>query len=285
VLAGRLGDVGAAPPIAGTLVLHVPGSEVVRHADLALEDAQWLRDHMIGEKGLLPGVLGVEAMTHAARELEPGLDVSALENVAFLQPVKVRKDKVFALAIQARRGDVTDGVLACHAHISSGDGTRHHECTVLLGGAVTPRFSGRTLEGLDQGPSVEAIYKKFFHGESFQVVAAMNLGEQGARGESVAIAGMVGADIPVAYRARAMGRELALQTAGIHAVFNREILALPVGCDAIRTFAVPPLGTTFEAVVFFREETAEQLIYDVTLSADGELVEELEGVRFRKLQR
>ena len=281
VISGRLGDRAQAPPVASEVVDEVPGVSVVREVPVRLGVA-WLDDHKMGSAGLLPGVVGMAVMAHAAHSLEPSLLIAGLSDVVFEKPVKVRGDDVKLLQVRADRGAVLDGTLLCDATLV-GDAGLHHRARVRLGVQETASLADRPVPAWEPGPTSAEVYKRFFHGPSFQVLASSEVAQGAARAVSVPLGPALGRGLPDPWRTQAMAREFALQTAGAHCLFRKKAFALPIGCRDLRCLGAFTPGALVVATAWLGDETATEVTYDVALAVDGVHVEELLGLRFRKL--
>jgi hypothetical protein len=167
-----------ADPMVGAVAPQIDGGIVVT-TDLDPAGQPFLDDHRIEGTPVLPGVMGMEAFAEASRLLAPGWDVAAIENVEFLAPFKWYRDQPRRLEVHVSA--VPDGeslVATCRL-----DGRR-----TLPGQPeqVTTHFSGRVIlrrtagelgtaapPSPPDGPVLtrDAIYKVFFHGPAYRVLA------------------------------------------------------------------------------------------------------------------
>jgi NADP-dependent 3-hydroxy acid dehydrogenase YdfG len=191
VVAGSLGIMVEAPgsppqpvtasgagPMVGEIAPRIDGGLVVTtELDPAVQP--FLDDHRIEGTPVLPGVMGMEAFAEASRLLAPGWDVAAIEDVEFLAPFKWYRDQ--PRRVEVHVSAVLDGdrvVATCRL-----DGRR-----TLPGQPeqVTTHFTGRiilrrtaselgtvTPPSPPDGPVLtpDGIYKLFFHGPAYQVLA------------------------------------------------------------------------------------------------------------------
>jgi hypothetical protein len=167
-----------ADPMVGAVAPQIDGGIVVT-TELDPAGQPFLDDHRIEGTPVLPGVMGMEAFAEASRLLAPGWDVAAIENVEFLAPFKWYRDQPRRLEVHVSA--VPDGeslVATCRL-----DGRR-----TLPGQPeqVTTHFSGRVIlrrtagelgtaapPSPPDGPVLtrDAIYKVFFHGPAYRVLA------------------------------------------------------------------------------------------------------------------
>jgi hypothetical protein len=241
-LAGRLASAGLA--------------EGVRFA-VTLDPTQpFLDHHRIDGTPVLPGVMGIEAFVEAARRLAPGLPVTAVEDVAFLAPVKCYRDEPRTVEVVARLEPDGDRVLArCHLEGrrtlpgQPEQVTRHFEGTVVLGGPATTA-SGSAPPVADRPPvGPDAIYRIYFHGPAYQVLASAWGADGTAAGELAADLAddRLPADAPLFATPRLV--ELCFQTAGVQELATTGRMALPARVARIEWPATPPEGTRLVAVV------------------------------------
>ena len=220
VVAGALGVMLDAPgsqldpsvqagagPMVGQVELAPGGDGVVVITELDPATQPFLHDHRIEGTPVLPGVMGMEAFAEAARLLAPDWYVTAIEDVEFLAPFKWYRDEPRRLEIHARA--VLDGdrlVADCRL-----DGRR-----TLPGQAeqVTTHFTGRVVlspTAADLGTmspprppdghvvAPDDIYRVFFHGPAYQVLA-------GVWRDGDATVGELAADLPANHRGRTARR-------------------------------------------------------------------------------
>ncbi len=284
VIAGRL-PAGRLPVLDATITALVPGASSVSEAPLELERQAFLRDHRVRTSGLLPGVVALAALEQAARTLEPSLAVASLRDVELAQPLKVFPGKRVDVVVRADRGESDDRGLEVAASTWTGDDL-HHRAVVRLA-CDSPEPPSPEWEAPDErGPDAVALYKTFFHGPSFQVVAATSVRDDVALGRSPALDLPLGADLPEEARCTALARELALQTCGAHMLVSSRELALPVGVGALEIHERPRDGEVVEALARARGADATHRTYDVvTRGEDGRILETLRGVRFRLLAK
>jgi NADP-dependent 3-hydroxy acid dehydrogenase YdfG len=221
-----------AGPMIGDVTPHVDGGIVVT-TELDPVDQPFLDNHRIEGTPVLPGVMGMEAFAEAARLLAPGWDVEAIENVEFLAPFKWYRDQPRRLEVHV--GAVPDGdrlVATCRL-----DGRR-----TLPGQPeqVTTHFTGRVILrrkagdlGTVPAPSPpdapvlkpDDIYKVFFHGPAYQVLAR-------AWRDGDTTVGELAGDLPPNHTGGSLVAaprlvELCFQTAGVAQLAADGTLGLP----------------------------------------------------------
>ncbi len=159
-------------------------------ADLDPETTTYLRDHAINGIPVLPGVMGIEGFTVAAKHIASVLasgtgnfDVERLENINFLAPFKFYGNKPRtiqwnAVAVRRAKGLMVEVSLESDFRRHNGDLDHilHFTGEVFL----TTRGRGKASEVFAIPPQwsnersvlAEDIYKLYFHGPSFQVLDA-----------------------------------------------------------------------------------------------------------------
>jgi acyl transferase domain-containing protein/acyl carrier protein/NAD(P)-dependent dehydrogenase (short-subunit alcohol dehydrogenase family) len=282
VLAGRLAQTGLGGAVlGGTVAAHVPNAEIEQRATLVFEERTWLRDHRAVNAGLMPGVVGLEVLAEAASSLAPGLALTGYRDVSFSKPLKVFPGQPVDVIARARRG-AANGALEVGATLCTASGT-HHEGRVLLAGSVAKPASFGAIPP-DPGPAHDEIYRTFFHGPSFRVLATTAVNGASTWGRSVALEPALGEGIPGASRTRALAREVALQTAGVHLLTRFREAALPLGFAAIDVHSSAKPGERVEALATLRAREGDISTFDVTLRGeDQRSLETYRGVTFRRL--
>jgi 3-oxoacyl-(acyl-carrier-protein) synthase/malonyl CoA-acyl carrier protein transacylase/NAD(P)-dependent dehydrogenase (short-subunit alcohol dehydrogenase family) len=74
---------------------------MVIEREVSVEDAPYLRNHVVDGVPTLPGVFLMILMAEAALDLRPGLKIVAFEDVAFRRFVRLRKDGTLSLRLDA----------------------------------------------------------------------------------------------------------------------------------------------------------------------------------------
>jgi len=240
---------------------------------------------------VLPGVMGVEAMTEAAKILFPDLFVGAVENVEFLAPFKFYRNQPRTVTIRAFFfTDGKDIVAECSL---IGSRTLHGQAEP----EVTTHFRGRVrlvtekpkpVKGSAPGSAgtskVEAsnVYSIFFHGPAYQVLdSAWQSGDE--------VVGMFAKSLPENHKpaelpaiASPRSIELCFQTVSLSNLALQESLGLPYAFRELRFASRPEKGAgeTFFAVVAPNGDNT----YDGKLVDDkGNIYMTLEGYRVMDL--
>jgi len=214
----------------------------------------FLDDHRIAGTPVLPGVMGIEAFAEAATLLFRDRPLLAVERIEFLAPFKFFRDEPREIEVECRfRPDGGELLAECRLfgrrQLPGQEVTQrtlHFAGLVRLGapGAEPPRAIASDLAELARraeltgAPALEAdaIYRVYFHGPAYRVLAAVR------RIDGLLLGEMPAALPPEARRAtRCAPRaiELALQTAGAVDLGERGRLALPARLERVSFFGAP----------------------------------------------
>ncbi len=184
VAPGALTADGAHGPMVGDVTLST-NDGVVDRVTLDPAEQAFLGDHRIDGTPVLPGVMGMEAFAEVASLVAPpGFRVAAVEDVAFLAPVKFYRDEPRTLTVSAVTGPDPDGGddLVARCTLSAERTLPGHDAPVR-----TTHFTGRVrltaapaqeqrseLDRSQHDPLMEAeqVYGFYFHGPAYQVVEA-----------------------------------------------------------------------------------------------------------------
>ncbi|MFO7778621.1 MAG: SDR family NAD(P)-dependent oxidoreductase, partial [Nitriliruptoraceae bacterium] len=270
--------VGQPGPMLGEVVAVTLGEGVVTEVELDASQP-FLDDHRIDGTPVVPGVMSLEGFAEVARLLVPGHTVVAVEDLTFDAPFKLYRDEPRRARISARLSPAADGTLVATCRL---DGRR-----TLANGTeqVTEHATGRVVLAADapQAPTAEvpstdvdatvdaeAIYRIYFHGPTYQVLASAWSADGTAVG---ALAGDLPPnhrpeDAPTATAPRLL--ELCFQVAGVHELGTSHRMALPARIARLELFGPLTDDAPCWAVAVPDEEGADVEVVD----ADG-------GVRLR----
>jgi acyl transferase domain-containing protein len=276
VVAGRLGVMLEEKDATGGLDLsaeglhrlHPSGALALRptgmtlHGGLTLEAAldpkeqPFLDDHRIDGTPVLPGVMGIEAFAEAATLLFPGLRVQAVEDMEFLAPFKLYRDEPRTITVEALfRGEGDEIVADCRLlgyrnlpGAAEPQETVHFRGRVRLAAGV-PEPDRRPVPAQDHegtpAATAEDIYRIYFHGPAYQVLAAAWRDGDGTGAMTGRFATKLPPNHQPADRLSLMEPrliELCFQTAGIGELGTHGRMALPLRVDRVAVFR--PAGDT-----------------------------------------
>ena len=164
------------------------GIVVMTDLDPAIQP--FLHDHRIDGTPVLPGVMGTEAFAEAAQLLAPGWQVEAIEDVEFLAPFKWYRDEPRRVEVRVRvHPDGGRLVADCRLEGRRNLPGQPEQVTTHFTGRV---ILGRTSTDLGEAPpppqagplvTAEAIYRVYFHGPAYQVLAGVWRNEETTVGE------------------------------------------------------------------------------------------------------
>jgi phosphopantetheinyl transferase len=130
-----------------------------------------------------------------------------------------------------------------------------------------------------------AVYERFFHGPSFQVLGTLAFAEDPAVAVGTyawpAAEAVVAGDAALVTSPRV--RELAFQAAGGHELFKHGHLSLPRRVGRGRFYGTPEAGETVVAVATYKRVNGAVATYDVTVQTEAgrvlEVLEDFELIR------
>jgi len=280
---------GSPGPMIGELIGCTSAEGLVVHTLLTV-DQPFLDHHRIEGTPVLPGVMGIEAFAEAARVLVPDWHVQAIEDVSFLAPFKLYRDEPRVVEIRARlqRGD--DGTIVAHCSLVGRRtlpgqpemATMHFVGRVVLSppGSERSTVSGEAAPIAATPPTAvgaDDIYRIYFHGPAYQVLAAAWHDDDRVIGEYAQGLGpnQLPADQPLLCWPRLV--ELCFQTAGVHELGTSGSMALPARVrrlDVATAGAITAApGGSVRAVVTSVDGEANAFVVD----ADGNVVVRLIG--------
>jgi hypothetical protein len=279
----------ALPIARAALDLHV-GLEV--DIEIDPRTAPFLHDHAIDGTPVLPGVMGLEAFAEVAGLLAPGHHVVAIEEVGFHAPLKYFRGQPRAMTVRALARRAADGTLRVRAALGSTQALHgqaavdrlHFTATVVLSPdrPAPPARDAAPGAADDRGPALarDQIYRVYFHGPAYQVLARAWRTEEGVGGD-------LAADLPRELPADAGDAgcvfaprlvELCFQTAGVWEIGATGQLGLPSAVDRVSVWP-PPAGAALVAEIVPRDGDGTTRFDAVVRDAAGRVYVEVEGYR------
>ncbi len=261
-----------------------------------LDPAQelYLNDHRINGIPVLPGVMGIEGFSVAAKYIASVLgskkstfEVDRLENVQFLTPFKFYGDKPRTIQWNALAERTEDGVRV-NASLESDIVRRNGEIehSVHFTGTVYLSTQIQEKELVVKPPkwnakefvSAEDIYRLYFHGPSFQVLESAQLSNGKVLGKFNKNKVALAADDPSLF-ATPLLIEMCFQTAGLFEAGATGTLALPQSLGTLRLFNRPLNGVAIYAEVNPRLEGNSYCFDARVVDAKGNVFLELTDYR------
>jgi 3-hydroxymyristoyl/3-hydroxydecanoyl-(acyl carrier protein) dehydratase len=224
---------------------------VILEADVDPTIEPFLRDHALNGIPVLPGVIGIEGFSVAARHIasvlasdKQGFIVSQLEDVQFKLPFKFYRNETRRITWKARviaeqRGLVVyaslesthrrqDQRLEVLEHFTGRVILEHAGVETQAHVTAAPHWNGNATVGSDD------IYRLYFHGPAFQVL-------EGVQSSGDTVLGRLNKNLPPA---TSDGRrlstptlvELCFQTAGIYEAGATGVLALPQSIGSLHIY-------------------------------------------------
>jgi NAD(P)-dependent dehydrogenase (short-subunit alcohol dehydrogenase family) len=285
-----LDTAGAGPLVGDVAEANLHDGLVVR-TTLDPTAQPFLDDHRIDGTPVLPGVMGMEAFAEVARLLVPDWHVVAVEDVDFRTPVKFYRDEPRTVAVTARiRPEGEDLVADCRLEAERLlPGSDVPQRTLHFTGSV--RLSRQSPEPEQVDPvtrggdapvlTPEDVYRLYFHGPAYQVVA------EGWRVGGAA-AGRLATDLPANHEPPGQPTalaprlvELCFQVAGLWEAGREGRLALPAHVDRLRVVGDVTAGAPADGVVAVAVPSAgEAGCFDChVLDPHGRVLLRLDGYR------
>jgi malonyl CoA-acyl carrier protein transacylase len=318
VLAGKLGLLEAAAGANGgmdvpkanqelragdpihTMFSHLTGYDLAEgitlEADLDPKQETFLHDHELNGVPVLPGVMGIEGFTIAARHIAsvlgtegPGFNVGLLRQIRFETPLKFYRDEPRHICWKARVVQ-RDGDMVADVRLSSTLKTQLGEIKTLL------HFSGQvvleptpilqpedwqTAPDWGRGPSLskDEIYQLYFHGPSFQVL-------EGVQKKDEYVLGKLGPGFTadtnhlMQLTSHPLLIELCFQTAGVFEIGTTGEMRLPRSVGALRIYPNQVNGRDFYAFVKPRTLLDDEMVFDAwVVDQDGKIYLEIRDYR------
>ena len=227
----------------------------------------------------LPGVMAAEAMAETAVCLLPGYSIAAVEKLEMLGAFKFFRMEPRTLYLSAEILADGEGELVAYTSLRSltkpakaglpARETEHFRARVRLSPTAVDKpvvsFSTPAFEALPV--PAEEVYKTFFHGPAYQVVARGQVeGEQAlVRYNDHLPADSAPAQVTNLMAPRLM--ELCFQAVALWSVKRRQAMAFPAGIDAVTVYGRP--GTDDGDATAGVADQGESGLYAIARHVDG----------------
>ncbi len=269
---------------------------ILLEAELDPSSEPFLRDHTLNGVPLLPGVMGIEGFTIAAKHIassigasKRGFDVTQLEDIQFLTPFKFYRNEKRRITWKAQVVYEKSGLVA-YVTLESrlAARTRKDEIVQHFAGKVHLKPLDVPLQEVKIKPpewngayTVEAadIYRLYFHGPSFQVLEGVQrsgnvvLGKLSSSLPSITRNGKEDPTTPVLV-------ELCMQTAGVWEAGSTGILALPRSIGELTLYKARPNGAPIFAEVTPGTDDDGRICFDArVVDAKGQVYLEMRDYR------
>jgi 3-hydroxymyristoyl/3-hydroxydecanoyl-(acyl carrier protein) dehydratase len=268
---------------------------VLLEAELDPNNEPFLKDHALNGIPVLPGVIGVEGFSIAARHIasvlgstRAGFDVVRLEDIQFLAPFKFYRNQPRRSAWKARvvrtaEGLVAEAVLESDLvlHTRTIEHMRHFSGRVMLRPHAAPEEVTAQPPHWNGSPTLHAeeIYKLYFHGPAFQVL-------EGVQRAGEVVLGKLQHNLPAITTHTAVQSstpillELCLQTAGVYEAGLTGTLALPSSIGELRIHRQKTNGVAIFAEVTPARSADGNLVFDArVVDAKGRVYLEVDNYR------
>jgi phosphopantetheinyl transferase len=279
IVAGKLGGfpLPALHPLCDS-VTHEGDTVIVRRT-MSQASEPWMADHAIDGVWVLPGVIGLELMAAAALLACPHGQYLGAEDVRFSAPLKLHREE--PVEVEIRATPTGDGLVRCtllssrQARTGRMLSTSHFEASIHIEDVpMLPALPSTFLP--DEPIASREIYRRFFHGQSFQVLRGV---------ESIALQGLF-AEARVEHATIADGLltdplvlEAAFQAAGLHRMAIHGVMALPSAVDTIERLSPVIEGDTLNVTVFLRTGADGAELYDIDVDGTAGRVLRVRGFR------
>ncbi len=279
VVAGKLGGfpLPALHPLCDSVTYE--GDTVIVRRSMSQASEPWMADHAIDGVWVLPGVIGLELMVAAALLACPHGQYLGAEQVRFTAPLKLHREE--PVEVEIRATPTADGAVQCSlastrvAKTGRILSTSHFEALIQVDDMpMLPALPSTFLP--DEPIASREIYRRFFHGQSFQVLRGV---------ESVALQGLF-AEARVEHATIAEGLltdplvlEAAFQAAGLHRMAIHGVMALPSAIDVLERLSPVVEGDTLNVTVCLRTGSDGADVYDIDVDGTGGRVLRVRGFR------
>ncbi|MEW6650707.1 MAG: SDR family NAD(P)-dependent oxidoreductase, partial [Chloroflexota bacterium] len=255
-----------------------PRYGVLLEAELNPDEEPFLKDHALNGIPLLPGVMGIEGFSVAARHVasvlgsdKAGFMVERLEDIHFLAAFKFYHNEPRRITWKAQVVREVTGLVA-YVTLESvlALKTRQNERVQHFSGKVHLSPAPEPIQKVTVEPPLwngaytvtgDDIYRLYFHGPSFQVLEAVQRNGETVLGRMrPSLPEITGRDMPLVTTPILL--ELCLQTAGVWEAGATGALALPRSIGRLNLFREKPNGGVIYAEVMPASQEDGSLRFD-----------------------
>ncbi len=283
-----------------SMLSHVNGFDLNKgltlEAELDPKTQPFLYDHTLNGTPVLPGVMGIEGFSVAAKHIgsvlasgKGGLEVNRLEDIRFLTAFKFyhnepRRVTWVARAVRESQGLVVTVTLESSRTLKTGSDEyilhfsgkvilKRHETEVQEANAKVPEWNGNYTV------KAEDIYRLYFHGPAFQVL-------EGVQRSGTGLIGKMNRNLPsiLSTEHTLLSTptlvELCFQTAGIWEIGKTGTMALPSSIECLTLHRQSVTGANIYAEVEPKTSRNGELHFDArVVDSKGRLYLELKDYR------
>ncbi len=264
------------------LTAYSPAAGITLEATYDPRELPYLRDHAINGIPVLPGVVGIDGFSTAAKHISSvlagersGFEIERLEKIEFLTPIKFYGNKPREIIWKANALRTPEGLLveaSLESDLRRRSGSLEHfvhfKARVYLapGKLASPEAAAppRWVKGLEV--KSDDIYRLYFHGPSFQVLEAAERSGDAVLGRFNKQLFEVAADEPGLFTTPLL-IELCFQTAGLWEAGATGSLGLPSSIGELKVYRKYVKGVQVYAQVQPRQVDG-QIIFDARV-VDG----------------
>jgi malonyl CoA-acyl carrier protein transacylase len=270
---------------------------ITLEAELDPQSQPFLRDHALNGIPILPGVMGIEGFSVAAKHVasvlasgQGGFEVDRLEDIQFMAPFKFYRSEPRRITWKALVRREAEGLVA-HVCLESTmvlktrtiENMQHFAARVYLASVKEPAG-----EALAQPPhwngaytvKSDDIYKLYFHGPAFQVLDGVQRSGEGVLGKLRKDLPAITSGGPAETISSPILVELCFQTAGIWEAGATGTLALPRSVESLTIYRQKVNGEPIFAEVTPVKDAEGALSFDArVVDARGRLYLELKNYR------
>ena len=273
---------------------------ILLEAELDPNTEPFLKDHAMNGIPLLPGVMGIEGFSVAAKHVSSvlgspnaGFDVTGLQDVEFLAPFKFYRGEKRRITWKAQVYREAEGLVAkvvlestLALKVRPDEVVQHFTGIVHLAAmsetprektGKPPKWNGAYTVG------AEDIYKLYFHGPAFQVL-------DGVQRSGDTVLGKLHKNLPpITDQEKSLVTipvlvELCLQTAGVWEIGESGSLALPRSIGDLSLYDQKPNGVPIYAEVKPLHSAEGEIRFDArVIDSKGHLYLELHNYRTARL--